>query len=67
MVNDAISPFELHFTLMSFISIVVESIREDEYSNQTTLCGQHKKGFSTMLNFFLDEKCDIVQRGVSNS
>lgn len=27
--------FELYFTLISFILVIIESIREDEYSNQT--------------------------------
>lgn len=42
-VKDTISPFELHFTLMSFISVFVESIQEDEFSKQTTGADDIKK------------------------
>ena len=43
MVKDTIPPFELHFMLMSFISVFVESIQEDEFSKQTTGADDIKK------------------------
>jgi len=66
-VKDTISPIELHFMLMSFISVFVESIRKDEFSKTNHRCIRHQKGCSTTWNFFLAANCDLVQRGVSNS
>jgi len=40
---DAIYPYELYVTLMSFILDVVESIQEGEYSNQTIGADNIKK------------------------
>ena len=47
MVNDVISPFELYFTL-----VFVESIREDEYSNQITGGDDIKRDVTQCETFF---------------
>lgn len=52
MVNDHISPFGLYFILMSFVPIIVEIIREDEYSNQTTRANDIKND-ATQCGTFL--------------
>ena len=55
MVNYVISPFELYFTLMSFISVFVEIIKENVYTNQTTVRTTSKK-MSHNVESFLSSK-----------
>ena len=65
--KDTISHLNFIFMLTSFISVFVESIRNDEFSKTYHRCGRHQKGCSTTWNFFLAANWDIVQREMSNS
>ena len=64
--KDTVSHPNCFFKLTIFISIFVESIQKDEFS-ENHRCRRHQKGCSTTWNFFLAANWDTVRRGVSNS